>query len=372
MLVKEGKVSPLRGRRLFAASPPKLKKKRAADSLKSGFVDMGEKRDRTLDRAIREAVRVLGGKPGEYHAVEASRRFAYERPNTNFGSGVASTVIPRIHFSAPIERKPDSKLPYNRQERYDYDSRFPLGTGPMAVDEENRIIHTWSNEMASMADTIWKAMKEDDRYRRLCKAGNEFNHVSVHAYRAGHQIQDHEDRRRERRRRNRRNQRAIRNSMKEGTAVAVFTIGSPRQIFFSRKYKEDGQLQVEPQHCYEFMQEHGSLFALDPADEELKMRRNWWGAYRKDSLFVHKVKCGREQDYFSVAFVFRCLDTTAVVDATTDRVIPEAPANESEKARRQSRAALRAKDEKEGSDFKKQVAQVREEWRRLMRAHKWI
>ena len=197
---KEGEpLSPLVGRKLFAMSPPSLKVKRRADSLKSGLLHLGEAKAETLDRAIGESVRVFGGKPGQYHTMEAARRYPYGKACINFG-GLKSQITPRIYFSKPIMRDPNSHEPHSVQYRYDYDARFPLGTGPMALDKDNRIIHAWSSEMEDMAGSIWAAMKEDKRYRCLCKQNLSFNHVSVHMYRAGNFLQPHEDRRRQRRR----------------------------------------------------------------------------------------------------------------------------------------------------------------------------
>ena len=321
---------------------------------------MGQRRENVVKTAIQEAVRVLGGKPGDYHTAEASRRYPYGTACVNLG-GIKSKIVPRLYFSKPIARDDDVGMPYNHQRRYDYDARFALGTGPMAMDEDNRIIHTWSTEMAEMADEIWKSMKSDDRYRRLCRAGNQFNHVSVHAYRAGADIPEHEDRRRNRR-----------NSMKEGTPVAVVTVGSPRLLSFKRKYTQNDKTIMESEPCYQFEQAEGALFILDPEDEVPKQRRNHGGARRRDANFVHSVKTVRSKDYFSVAFVFRCLETTAIVDSVNDRGVPDAPVTAKEASRRRDRALIRANDNKTGSEFKKQVDTIQAEWRRLMKAKGWM
>lgn len=354
---------------MLRRSPPKLKVTRRADSLQSGFVSLGSHLQSTVDKAVGEAVRVLGGKPGQYHTEEAARRYPYGHKRIDLG-GVTSGIIPRIYFSKTLPRKEDSTLPFNIQERYDYDARFPIGTGPMAVDEENRIIHAWSTEMESISESITRAMRGNPKYRRLCRPQYRFNHVSVHAYRAGNFIKEHEDNRRERRRRQRRNQ--VRNSMKEGSPVAVLTIGSRRLLSFYRKYDNGKEDVTEAEAAYEFEQTHGSLFVLDSLDEEPKCRRNMMGTRCDDALFLHSVKCPRDAGYFSVAFVFRCLDKTAPVDVNTDRVVPGAPKNEAERARREERARVRAIDNKKGSQFKKTVGEVQEEWRRLMRGHGWM
>ena len=91
---------------------------------------------------------------------------------------------------------------------------------------------------------------------------------------------------------------------------------------------------TEEDACHAFEQEHGSVFLLDPADEQLKSRRNRMGRRCKDALFLHGVKAGKGDGHFSVAFVFRCLETTAPVDATADKVVVGEPTCHKEKARR--------------------------------------
>ena len=243
----------------------------------------------------------------------------------------------------------------------------------MAMDEENRIIHTWSPQMNEMADNVWKLMKGDDRFRRLCKRGNEFNHVSVHAYRKGQQIGNHADRRRHSRRAEQRTRHDhCENSMKEGTAVAVLTVGSPRILSFRRKYGRGNSITIEQDACYEFLQDHGTLFILNPRDEVPKCRRNSDGRRCDDALFVHKVNTVDKDDYFSVAFVFRCLDQTAIVNTATDRVVMSAPQTLKEQSRRKTRAQIRDNDSKPESSFQKQVTEIQSEWIRLMMKRGWM
>lgn len=356
---KEGGAKAV-GRRVLADSPPRLTKARPADSLRSGLVSLRESLCVTVDRAISEAVRILGGKPGDYHTVEASRRFPYGKGCVNLG-GIMSKIVPRIYFSKPIPRRDEHNLPYNHEQKFDYEARFPLGTGPIATDEDNRIIHTWSPQMELMADGVWNAMKADERYRRLCRAGNKFNHVSVHAYRKGADIRRHKDRLEN-----------GNNSMKEGTPVAVLTVGSPRELSFYREYEVDHKTVVEDTPCYTFEQAEGSLFVLDPSDEVPKCRRNRVGKRRQNAVFSHSVRSGRDKNYFSVAFIFRCLESVAVVDSTTDKVVARAPKTKTEFKRRQAREAIRVCDEKRGSEFKCKVESVQNEWVRLMKAQGWM
>ena len=96
--------------------------------------------------------------------------------------------------------------------------------------------------------------------------------------------------------------------MKEGSPVAVLTIGSRRRLSFYRKYDNGKEDVTEAEAAYEFEQTHGSLFVLDSLDEEPKCRRNMMGTRCDDALFLHSVKCPRDAGYFSVAFVFRCLE----------------------------------------------------------------
>ena len=360
MLWKKEKNTLSPGKCFLRKSPPRLAKPRTADSLKSGFLDLGMKRDETIERAVGQAVRVLGGKAGQCNTAEASRRCPHGGPTINIGT-VKNKVVPRLFFSKPIDRPPESTEPFHHQLRCDCDARFPFGTGPMALDEDNRIIHEWTNQMAEMADAIWKAMKGDKRFRHLAKPGNEFAHTSVHAHRAGNRTEDHEDRRRNRR-----------NSMKRGTAVAALTVGGRRDILFERKCDEGGKLVTEEEPCCGFSQSHGSLFVLHPNDEAPKMRRDWHGKMKKDGTFVHGITTDKDKDCFSVAFVFRCVETAAAVDATTDRVVAGAPKNQKELARRQERAIQREADAKPNSSFSKTVEEVQDEWRRLMEIRGWM
>ena len=91
---------------------------------------------------------------------------------------------------------------------------------------------------------------------------------------------------------------------------------------------------MEKDPCYTFEQSEGTLFVLDPDDEVPKCRRNKNGCRRQDALFSHGVKTNKEKDYFSVAFIFRCLETTATVDSATDHVVPPQAEALKEKQRR--------------------------------------
>jgi len=148
------------GERIVVSSPPTLAKPRSADILKSDLIPIGKSHNEVLELAKQEAVRVLGGKAGEYHTAEAVRRYPYGKSCVSFG-GLKSHVVPRLYFSRPIARNPANGLAPSQLERYDYDARFPLGYGPMAMDEDNRIIHGWSVEMEKMADQIWRGMRRD-------------------------------------------------------------------------------------------------------------------------------------------------------------------------------------------------------------------
>jgi len=141
--------------------------------------------------------------------------------------------------------------------------------------------------------------------------------------------------------------------MKENTPVAVLTVGSSRTVAFHRKYEEDGKTIEENDPCYLFEQSEGSLFVLHPDDEVPKQQRNCFGVRKDKALFVHGVTTTHEKDYFSVAFVFRCLETKAVVNATTDRVIAGDSLTEKEARRHQQRSLIRERDSKPNSEFKK-------------------
>ena len=336
--------------------PLPLSTPRPSDYVRSGLLNGGEDRVDLRELAVEEAVRLLSGKPGDYHTAVALRRYPYGVGCITLGRK-KSKIIPRLYFSKHIERGEHTSLPYNYQLRYDYEARFPFGWGQMATDEDNRVIEQWSPTMEKMSAMIWKEMKKDKRFRSLCKAGNQFNHCSVHAYRNGAAMKKHKDR-----------NNSGYNSMKEGTAVAVVTVGNPRTLSFFRHYNG----KCEEEACASFEQEHGAVFILDPRDEVLRCRRDAHATRRPDACFYHGVEAGKGSDYFSIAFLFRCLDKTAVVDALTDRVIPPPPQSNKENVRRIKRRLIRKMDDESESEFNKTVAEVKEEWIRLMKNFGWL
>ena len=351
---------PLAKRAIKLDPPVTLSTPRTADCVKLGLLDATPKRELLTQIAKMEAVRHLAGKPGDYHTKQAYRRYPYGRSTASLGT-LKNKVIPRLYFSKEVPIENRTFLPYNVTLRYDYESRFDFGTGPMAADEENRIIHGWTTEMQEMADILWSDMKKDNNYRSLCRHGDKFNHVSIHLYRQGNEIKDHEDRRRNRR-----------NSMKERTPVAVLTIGDSRNLSFRRTYQANGKKVVEERATSEFELEESTVFILHPDDEVPKCRRLGHGKRVKDAWFVHRVNTGKEKNFFSVAFIFRCLETTAIIDSTTDRVVPPIPMTAKEKTRQEERAAIREMDSKYDSEFRKNVAAVQQEWIRLMGVHGWV
>ena len=346
-----------RGRIVVMNEPPCLKLQRSADKPRSGFLDMSAVQQSIVCSARFHAWKLFAGKAGDYHAVEAYRRYPYGNIANSVGT-VEKKFVPRLYFSAPIRAKED--LPIGVSQRFDYEARFNFGSGPMAADEENRVIHEWCPGMATMAGDIWSIMKEDPRYRQLCKKGNQFNHVSIHFYRAGARVREHEDRRRR-----------GRNSMKKGTPVAVLTVGDDRILNLHRKYDSNGKTFMEEDPCISFIQEEGSVFLLHPEDETPKCRRNRYGQRKEGGVFSHGVVCPKDKDYFSVAFIFRCVETVALVNSTNDRVVPDPPSTNAERRRRMERRKIREGDNKENSPFKEEVAKVQEEWLRLMKTKNW-
>jgi hypothetical protein len=355
--------------------PPLTKEKRAADYLRSGIVS-SPLLDEVTVMARREVVRIFGGKTGQYHTVEGCRRFPYGRSVVNLRK------IPRFYFSASTV---DKDLPLDVVRRTDYEARFQRGGGPLATDEDNRVIQDMTPALQTMADTMWKAMSTDKRYQKYTRRNLRFNNVSVQVYRNGDEIQPHEDRRRRRRQRarNRRNQRQqsvnqensclALNSMREGSVVGVFTVGTSRVLSFRRRYFDENANKVVDEQfpCYSFLQEEGTFFVLDPADEELKQRRDFRGGRRKEANFVHEIEKVNDKDAFSVAFVFRCVDSTTLVDTRTDRVV-WTPTTEAEKKRREQRNRQRAVDNQPSSDFELQVQSVLSEYHTLMKKLGWI
>lgn len=159
--------------------------------------------------------------------------------------------------------------------------------------------------------------------------------------------------------------------MKEGSPVAVLTVGGERVLNFHRKYEEDGKMLMEKEACMSLLQEEGSVFLLHPDDEKPKCRRNRHGKRMKSAVFSHGIICPRDMDYFSVAFIFRCVETTAIVNTTTDRVVPPPPVTVADHQRRLERQKIRARDNKARSEFKREVAKVQQEWLRLMKLKNW-
>ena len=341
-------------------SPPKLKKPRRSDSLMSGFLDMDEDRNVLTATALDEAVRVFGGKPGTYNAVEACRRYPYGKGCLNVGT-VESKIVPRIYFSKPIPKSANDPLPHNHQRRYDYEARFPFGSGPIATDVDNRIIHEWTPGMDAMSNVIHKRMKMHPTWKRLATPSNRFNHAACQLYRDGASVTKHRDQ----------NDTGF-NSMKKNSPVAVVTLGGDRALEFFREFGTGKDAFTENHPCYRLLQQHGSVFILDPADEVSTCRRDHSGRRRKNGAFLHGVRCSSGKDYLSIAIIFRCLETTAIVDTATDRVVPEEPKNDAEKETRARRAVIREADMKPGSTFQVQAAKVVDEWIRLMKIRGWI
>ena len=113
--------------------------------------------------------------------------------------------------------------------------------------------------------------------------------------------------------------------------------------------------------CYQFAQTEGTLFVLNLHDEEPRCQRDMCGRRKQGAIFAHGVATPIDNDYFSVAFVFRCLETTAVVDRTADRVIPPPALTKAETKQRCKMAAIRNQDCKDNSILNKQVKEAQAE-----------
>lgn len=338
---------------------PKTAPIRRADYIKSGIVHDVPNRHNLVELSTSEIVRILGGKPGHYHTVHAARRYPYGKPCINLG-GPKSQIIPRIYFSKTIPKQCMDCSPYNHTVKWDYEARFPFGHGPIATDVDDRIIYTMSSTMEEISRQVWNSMKGNDDFKNLCKRGLEFNHASVHVYHKGALMGKHKDRN------------GVRNSMKEGSAVAVLTLGDSRDIAFHRSYKcpKTGKEVIETNECNILRQEHGSLFILHPDDEVSKGRRNGMLRRMKDASFVHTIAMPKGSE-FSVAIIFRCLETTAIVDVTTEKVVPPPPRNAKEARVRRDRAMTRAEDSQHNSAFQLQVQNVQSNWISAMEERGW-
>lgn len=99
------------------------------------------------------------------------------------------------------------------------------------------------------------------------------------------------------------------NSQKENTPVVVLTLGDPRTVHMKKRKKgKDGNwMNNEREKTHDFLLTSGSIFVLDPADEELKERgRENQGL----SQFHHRVKVTKG---LSMAIMFRTVTTKAKI-----------------------------------------------------------
>ena len=363
------------------------KKGRTTDSLRSKFLHI-ENRDRLIQLAKGEAIRIFGGKDGDYHLQQGCRRYPYcSNSCINLG-GEGSKAIPRIYYSKNIGEKQEKKIreeldfgeyEVGTKERQDYiflhnyEYRIQL---QMGTDKENQVIHTMTPEMEEMIDIAWKAMLADDDLAHLCRdAKKRPNNCSVQLYTSGDDIKQHRD-----------NEEDSRNVMEENTPVIVVTVGDTRHLQFSHEYdmekykgkrdakfKSAGRVQ-ESQHSHIFAQKHGSTFVLHPLDEKKKVRKVASGFKHSGALFQHGVESERGKNFCSIAFVFRTLVDSAVVPVvrTSQKVIPKLPKTEREAFHRKNWNKQRMIDEKQGSVFKKKVKKIRLNWRRLFAFKGWI
>ena len=83
---------------------------------------------------------------------------------------------------------------------------------------------------------------------------------------------------------------------------------------------------------------------------------------------MHEVKCVRGKDCFSVAFMFCCLETTAIVDSVTDWVVPPVATNKKEVKCQEEHAAIHMANSVPNSAFNLAVMEAQLEWKCLMRS----
>lgn len=88
----------------------KRQKLRKADYLQSGFMDLGSGQDKVERLLVEETVRIIGGKDGDYSAVEAARRYPYGKACADFG-GKNSGIVPRIYYRALADFDVSKALP---------------------------------------------------------------------------------------------------------------------------------------------------------------------------------------------------------------------------------------------------------------------
>ena len=119
---------------------------------------------------------------------------------------------------------------------------------------------------------------------------------------------------------------ASQNSQKKGTATCVLTLGDTRTLNM-QCYKDNdrkdrtGSIRVnKPFASHSFSQTHGSMFYLDPRDEESKLRLEFDPSAL--TYFKHGgVRFG--QSGVSLGFGLRAVTHTCLVDKVTGRLVVE-------------------------------------------------
>ena len=117
------------------------------------------------------------------------------------------------------------------------------------------------------------------------------------------------------------------NSQKRGTATCILTLGDERTLHM-QCYKDNdgkdcrGSIPVKkPASVHSFVQRHGSMFYLDPRDEESVMRSHF--DLHALTYFKHGGVRFGGRGKLSVGFGLRAVTRTCLVDKITGRLVVE-------------------------------------------------
>ena len=203
--------------------------------------------------------------------------------------------------------------------RFDYGSGS--GTGSVATIETSRFIADTPKNFLALRKAIWESMKKDPRYRGITRdSSNFFNHTTVLIYRGHNKLPTHADQvwtpdgKFE----------SSRNSQKKGSAVVTVTIGDDRILRFVRRSANGNNWNKEEKK--EFMtvtHKHMKAYVLHPEDEKPLLRHDGNGTSKARLQYLHYVERPPrhdQEDYLSIAIIFRCVTKCSPVSVCDNRM----------------------------------------------------
>lgn len=298
-----------------------------ADIPRSGFLStagMERKHERLMTLCQSHLVTLLATEPGSEDAFFWTHCYPYCKVPLN---NMERPAVPRFFYSRRDEKllakmaksDNDKEIPFV-EPRYDYGAGRSGTTG---FEEGNRVIRRMPVDLEEIADIVWDIMKKDDRYKDLTKkTSNKFNHATILTYMGHNKLTMHADQ--------------VwstngkfdekKNSQKKDTPVVVITVGAARRLAFHRRgVGKCGQKWCVPEKEIAMLaiQKHGDIFLLHHKDEFPTRRRDGWGIEFRRMQFLHRVMqppAKERDDYLSIAIVLRCVESTVLVDITTNTV----------------------------------------------------